>query len=744
VVVTTSRPVEVAVIGGGCASIAAAYELTRPEHGGRYRVTVYQRGLRLGGKGASGRGPADRIEEHGLHIWMGFYENAFRLMRECYAELGRDPATSPLASWRDAFVPGSEVGVTELAGVGPDGEPRWLPWTSSFPPMPGLPGDPLADANPFTVGGYLTRIVQLIALLLDATRPEGAAASAGAPPEGTTMFEWLRGLVRYAQVGAFTGVVEALRGLEAVLSIWGRSASGTGGGRLPGLGLVLELVDALSSSVVRVLEARLTDDVADRRLFEIVDLMLTIVRGSLRFGLMTDPRGFDAIDDYDFRDWLEDNGASRATLDSAFVRAVAYDLIFAYEDGDPARPRTSAAQALRGGMRMLFTYRGALFWRMQAGMGDVVFAPFYELLERRGVRFEFFHHQEAVRLADPGSLAPGERSHVRALEFSVQATVEGGGPYRPLVDVGGLPCWPSEPDWDQLEDGEALRGEGREFESFWDRRRVGTRTLSVGEGFDAVVLGIGLGAVPHVCRDLVETDPRWRRMVANVATVETQAFQLWLRPEMAELGWHGPRHVTLSGFVEPFDTWADMGHLLPREGWPDEGPDRPRSLAYFCNVLPTPPGEPDRDDEGYPARRRREVRDNAVRFLERDVAGLWPAAVDGEGFRWDLLVEPPARASPDGASSGRGSRQGADRLDRQFWTANVDPSDRYVLSLPGTARDRISPLDATYDNLTVAGDWTACGHVAGCVEAAVISGRLAAHAISGLPPLEEIVGYDHP
>ena len=81
-----------AVVGGGCAAVAAAFELTRPEHEGRYHVTVYVPGWRLGGKGASGRGPADRIEEHGFHVWLGFYENAFRLLRECYAE--RSSATS--------------------------------------------------------------------------------------------------------------------------------------------------------------------------------------------------------------------------------------------------------------------------------------------------------------------------------------------------------------------------------------------------------------------------------------------------------------------------------------------------------------------------------------------------------------------------------------------------------------------------------------------------------------------------
>jgi len=90
------------------------------------------------------------------------------------------------------------------------------------------------------------------------------------------------------------------------------------------------------------------------------------------------------------------------------------------------------------------------------------------------------------------------------------------------------------------------------------------------------------------------------------------------------------------------------------------------------------------------------------------------------------------------------AKDGEDRFDSQFWTANVNPSDRYVLSLPGTPKYRISPLDNTYDNLTIAGDWTACGLDTGCVESAVISGRLAAHAISGYPALGEIVGYDHP
>jgi predicted NAD/FAD-dependent oxidoreductase len=106
----------------------------------------------------------------------------------------------------------------------------------------------------------------------------------------------------------------------------------------------------------------------------------------------------------------------------------------------------------------------------------------------------------------------------------------------------------------------------------------------------------------------------------------------------------------------------------------------------------------------------------------------------GSGFPWQLLASP----DPDAAA------RAAHPFDTQYWRANVNPSERYSQSLPGSAAFRISPLDDSYDNFTVAGDWTDCGFNAGCVEAAVISGRLAAHALSGAPSLDEIVGYDHP
>ncbi len=721
------KPIKVAVIGGGCASIAAAFELSRPEHNGKFQITIYQVGWRLGGKGASGRGQAARIEEHGFHVWMGFYENAFRLMRECYAELKRDPHKCRIAHWRDAFFPAPFLSVTTPSRDGP-----YSPLLSYFPPADGLPGDPLTSNNPFTVSSYLAHAASALRTMLltvearasrhvGADRVQqaeptfdlhGASLQSGVLPEDLTAR--IARLLKFGLLATTAGIVEGLGLLQILFE---RSAV------YPNI--VLPILEAMSATARRQVEALFNNDSELQILWQAIDLVMTSMLGMVRFGLLTDPVGFDAINDYDFRDWLRVNGAAESTVNSPLVRA-AYDLAMAYEDGDYTRARHAAGVALRGSLRFLFTYRGSIVWKMRAGMGDVVFAPFYELLKRRGVSFRFFHRLEAVKMAKPSELMPGERAYVKALEFAIQAEVR-DGEYRPLVDLDGLPCWPSAPDYSQLVGGENLKD--RKFESHWDRRAVETKTLRVGEDFDFVVLGVGLGAIPFVCRDLVERDHRWRDMVARIKTVETQAFQLWMREDMEALGWNGPS-VSMCGFARPFDTWGDMRHLIAEERWPSG----PGSIAYFCSALTNGESAPAGGGFEYETSRREQVRRNAIDFLNAEVGQLWPRAVSPTGkFRWELLLD--VNGAPKDSEA---------RFDSQFWTANVNPSDRYVLSLPGTQKYRISPLDNTYDNMTVAGDWTACGLDTGCVESAVISGRLAAHAISGSPALRDIVGYDHP
>ena len=66
-----------------------------------YEIDLYQLGWRLGGKGASGRSRkyCDRIEEHGIHFWWGHYQNAFRLLRDCYSDPDRGPAACSRPGW---------------------------------------------------------------------------------------------------------------------------------------------------------------------------------------------------------------------------------------------------------------------------------------------------------------------------------------------------------------------------------------------------------------------------------------------------------------------------------------------------------------------------------------------------------------------------------------------------------------------------------------------------------------------
>ena len=718
------KPAKVAIIGGGCAALTTAFELTRPEHQGRFDVTVHQLGWRLGGKGASGREAATgRIEEHGLHLWMGFYENAFRILRECYAELDRDESC-PIRDWEDAFFADAWVGVTEQLD-----RDAWQNWIAHFPPIAGKPGDPFEETNPFTIRSYLLRCAVLLKTFFTSVQDrypdlqangETAAKEDGALDALTDVIKSLAGdgnpieaASRFLSYGQFATIAGLMKAIEALMAI-------------------IETVSPIPDKLISPLLARIADGARQqldamtagstelRRIWQIVDIVLAIMRGCIADGIVTHPRGFEIIDDQDWCDWLMRHGAAESSVRSAFMRG-SYDLLFAYENGDIERPRMAAGQALRGAFRMFFTYRGALFWKMRAGMGDVVFAPLYEVLKRRGVRFEFFHRLEDVKLSK-------DHTHVARLTFDIQAKVKGNKDYAPLVDVKGLPCWPSTPNYDQLVNGARLKREGWDPESHWDRHAAGRLTLEVGKDFDYVVLGVGLGAVPHVCGELIDHSAAWREMVANVKTVATQAFQIWLNQPMDRLGWSLPP-INISGFVEPFDTWADMRQLIPLEAWKTD----PKAIAYFCSVLPD--AEIDEDGDVHAACHDK-VKHHAIRFLENDLKHLWPDAVDAKGFRWPLLL--------DGASSSDPKAEGKARFDGQFWKANVNPTDRYVLSLPSSLRFRISPLDLTYDNLTIAGDWTDCGHQAGCVEAAVMSGRLAAHALSKHPPLEEIVGYDHP
>jgi len=727
----------IAVIGGGVAGVMTAFALTdpdRPDADEPLEVTLFQKGWRLGGKGASGRNEqvGSRIEEHGLHLWMGFYENAFAQMHRCLEEIRPlRPANYRTLGIEESFSKANYIGVMER----PFGRDYQL-WDADFPDDGRLPWKDRASTNTWM---YLWRGLALLGTLLrSASDPIARGAEIdfvdpGArpeflPPELPGAGELLLELRGWIESAVLLGIEIADQGLDAAHAVTQLLPS-----RLPFLPLLGGAFESLSKQINRYLE-RMEGDAEDddlRRSFEMIELVMACLRDIAVERLFT-TESFDRIDRYDLREWLALHGASRRALHSAVLRGL-YDLTFAYEDGRADRPRFAAGTGLRNICRMFFTYHGALFWRMQGGMGDVVFEPFYQALRARGVKFRFFHELVGIE-------PEADRDAVRSLVFHQQVKLlDARGAetldYDPLIplefaDGTSLLCWPSEPRYEQLAGGVDANAR-LDFESHWEHPCYRERRFDVGPGrdFDAVVLAVGIGAFPYVCPELLERSPRWRAMVAHVGTVETQACQLWLQPTLVELGWAQRDDIALSAYTEPLSTWADMTHLLGYELWPaDPGP---RTLTYFCHVIPDRDPPPQPDERDYPETRLASVRRGMEAFFARDIARLWPLATRRypDSFLWELLWDgrAPRRAEP-----------GESPLASQWVCVNVNPSDRYCQALPGGTRHRLRPGASGFEGLVLAGDWTQNGLNTGCVESAVLSGLLASQALCGFPADRDI------
>ena len=680
---------KVAILGGGMAGLSAAWRLSEPGWHDRFdSIIVYQRGWRLGGKGASSRGENDRIEEHGLHVWLGSYENAFTLLRECYAELDRattDPLC-PIRTWNEAIVPADNPGLAEQWGT------DWLTWLGTHPRNEFLPGEPGGTGQEITVVEFVQRAVQLVIAFTDSLR--------GATPADLE----LTASAEQPASSAPPAVSAVQRGILAALLAIAEPQVRRG----PPGKLLERAVDAV----------RMVIDYEDRpdhrRSWLLISLVVAAVRGVIADNLITHPNGFRAINDEEFGDWVLRHGGHPDVLDSAFVRGL-YDLVFGYERGDPQRPAVAAGVMVFLIGFVLFEYKGAIFWKMTAGMGEVVMAPLYQALRKRGVQFEFFHRVDSLHVDDRGVT-------VDAITLGRQVLLaDGVDHYDPLVDVGGLAVFPSAPRGDQIQERPGLE----DLESHYAvRDDIETTVLQRGKDFDHVVLAVSLGMIPVVAAELIEDRPDWQEMVAKVKTVATQAFQLWLRPDEHTLGWSNPG-ATITAYARPFETWASMPQTLWTENWP--GSDHPGSVAYFCGSLDAP-WPVDMDHSGYVRRYRNRVLRDAADYVDRYLGLYFPNAVSEQGFNWELLC-------------GNNGQRGAAAMATQHVSVNIDPSDRYVQSVPGSDKYRLRPDESGYDNLILAGDWTDCGLNAGCIEAAVMSGLEAANALLGHGRYHRIRGF---
>lgn len=702
---------KIAILGGGCGGLSAAWGLVNSPQAAELEITVYQMGWRLGGKGASGRNAkvAERIEEHGLHIWGGMYENAFAMMRAVYGELGR-PRGTPLSTWYDparpadsAFLPHSRTTLTEFY----DG--RWAPWTLELPADEALPGD----------GRMLPTLTEYLHLLVDALEEalfgrhvHWHTDDASVVHKAATFAA--RGALRLAAHGHLQRVRRSVAALPADATTH----------RAEHHAPVHTALNDLEHWVGSVLGRWLEHHAGFRHIYMIANLGASVLRGVLTDGILRD--GLDVVDGVEFREWLRRHGASALTLDGVLVRGW-HAFFFAYVDGDITRPSLSAASGLRTLFRYAFTYRGAFFWKMQAGMGDTIFAPLYQALQRRGVEFKFFHRVEALELGAPGAAA----DQVEVIRLTRQVDLANGvRAYDPLKTVRDVPSWPSTPRYEQIDPAQAaqLTAQGIDLESWWTPwPGVGTVTLERGRDFDDVILAIPPAATRFLTPQLAARSVRWREMLERLASNQTVAAQIWSRRSLEEMGWSKGSTVG-TVYANPLNTWANMDQLLVRETWGD-GADAPRSVVYFCGTIADAVPTPAFSDHGFPAEQDARIRDVAITWLDTNLGPLYPGACLPGTPQFDWSTLRPRTSTP-----------GEHGFDTQYWRINIEPSERYVLSLPGTGRFRPRAHESGFANLYLAGDWLRTGINAGCVEAAVMGGLQASKAMTGYPAV--IVGDD--
>ena len=244
-----------------------------------------------------------------------------------------------------------------------------------------------------------------------------------------------------------------------------------------------------------------------RRFWLFLSLETATVRGIISDNLVTDPRGFRAINDEDFCAWILRHGAHPDVVDFPLVRGL-YDMVFGYEDGDFTRPALAAGVALLLTGIALFQYKGAFFWKMTAGMGDVVIAPLYQALRRRGVEFEFFHRVDALHLDD-------RRQAIEAITMGRQARLADGSERIRTADPGRRPPRLSRPAAGRTAGRALLARPGVAL-----RRACRRRNPGAAQGQSTSITSCWprrSGMVELIAGELIADSPQWRDMTTQSA-----------------------------------------------------------------------------------------------------------------------------------------------------------------------------------------------------------------------------------
>jgi hypothetical protein len=217
--------------------------------------------------------------------------------------------------------------------------------------------------------------------------------------------EWFEDLAADLAADLLSLPVDGAERLLGVAERLARTRAGSTDHRLPQQAaqpaLLVRLLKSFRDWLWIVVRGACDDEPRLRFFFTAVDAGVSTLAGVVEDGVLE--HGFDVINDQEWAAWLRRHGAKEVTLgrtpeERAPVLRSVYDVAFGYPRGSIDEADVAAGTATSDLLRLAFSYRGSIMYKMQAGMGDAVFTPLYEVLRARGVRFKFFHAVTALRL----------------------------------------------------------------------------------------------------------------------------------------------------------------------------------------------------------------------------------------------------------------------------------------------------------------------------------------------------------
>jgi hypothetical protein len=411
--------VTVAVLGGGPAGLACAWLLSRPpDEAGKplwdppagglsVGVKLLEQKPQLGGKAASSRsdraGRRNRIEEHGLHVVMGFYKNLRRIVSLVGAAGSLQPIRRALIPPRADAGP-ADAWQVELAPWGePKASPPLLEWLGGRVQStdwdavglrdlskyldPAVTADGLRDSTEVAFVRLASAAPRSRPGLRAFTRLWGALADLGPGPDG----RWTSDQAEYAalQMLLKRGVLAEMAFAADREELPERNDWPESQPPSERVASLLEILRHRARSALR------GDDPQVSLLREGLELATTIAIGLDNVGLLpvwaldrpadlVDRhyvgwlQGLRRLDETSLSEWLEANGAPKGFgKDSRLVDALTAS-VFTTAD------KIGAGTFINGVARLLMTYDDAPYLRLLGGTSEAVIDPIEAALNASG------------------------------------------------------------------------------------------------------------------------------------------------------------------------------------------------------------------------------------------------------------------------------------------------------------------------------------------------------------------------